>query len=83
MTALFMPLKTASITSRNCEFEGRAFDLEFRAADDVDFLLPNRQRLERVVVLLPFVAQPLGPAAGSERVGELRDGEECCFGELA
>ena len=39
------------------QIDGRAFDLQFRAADDVDFLLPNRQRLQRVVIFLPFVAQ--------------------------
>ncbi len=32
------------------QLDGRAFDLEFRAAGDVDLLLPNRQRLERVVI---------------------------------
>ena len=64
------------------QIDGRAFDLEFRAADDVDFLLPNRQRLERVVILLAFVAQPLGPAAGPERVGELRDGEDAFAAEF-
>ena len=58
------------------QIDRRAFDLEFRAADDVDFLLSNRQRLERVVILLAFVALPLGPATGPERVGELGDGED-------
>jgi hypothetical protein len=28
------------------QINGRAFDLEFRAANDVDFLLPNRSRLQ-------------------------------------
>ena len=64
------------------QIDGRAFDLQFRAADDVDFLLPNRQRLERVVIFLAFVAQPLGPAAGPERVGELRDGEDAFAAEF-
>ena len=64
------------------QIDGRAFDLEFRAADDVDFLLPNRQRLERVVIFLAFVAQPLGPAARPERVGELRDGEDAFAAEF-
>ena len=27
------------------QIDGSAFDLQFRTADDVDFLLPNRQRL--------------------------------------
>ena len=52
--------------SFDIQIDGRAFDLQLRAADDVD-LLPNRQCLERVVILLPFVAQPFGPAAGPER----------------
>ena len=51
------------------QIDGRAFDLEFRAADDVDFLLPNRQRLERVVIFLAFVALAAwaGGAAGTCR----------------
>ena len=48
------------------QIDGRAFDLEFRAADAVDFLLANRQRLERVVIFLAFVALPFGPAAWAE-----------------
>src|SRR5271157_5109849 len=28
------------------QIDGRAFDLQLRASDDVDSLLPNRQRLE-------------------------------------
>ena len=60
----------------NVQIDGRAFNLQFRAADDVDFLLPNRQRLQRVVILLPFVAQLFRSAAGPERVGELGDGED-------
>jgi len=57
------------------QINGRAFDLEFRTANDVDFLLPNRQRLQRVVILLPFIAQPFGSATGPERVGKLDDAE--------
>ena len=64
------------------QIDGRAFELEFRAADDVDFLLPNRQRLERVMIFLAFVALPLGPAARAERVGELRDGEDAFAAEF-
>ena len=37
------------------QIDGRAFDLEFRAANDVDFLLPNRQRFQRVVIFLAFL----------------------------
>lgn len=48
------------------QIDGRAFELEFRAADDVDFLLPNRQRLEGVIIFLAFVALPLGPAAAGQ-----------------
>jgi len=39
----------------------RSFDFN-SGCDDVDFLLPNRQSLERVVVFLSFAAQSLGPA---------------------
>ena len=53
------------------QINGRAFELEFRAADDVDFLLPNRQRLERVMIFLAFVALPPGPAARAECVSAL------------
>ena len=52
------------------------------AADDVDFLLPNRQRLQRVVIFLALVALPPGPAAGPEGVGELRDGEDAFAAEF-
>ena len=48
----------------------------------MDFLFPNRQRLEGVVVFLAFVAQSLGPAARTERVGELRDGEDAFAAEF-
>ena len=68
--------------ARDIQIDGRAFDLEFRAADDVDFLLPNRERLERVMIFLAFVALPLGPAAGTESVGELRDGEDAFAAEF-
>lgn len=54
----------------------RAFDFQFRASDYVDLLFPNRQRLERVVIFLAFVAHPPGPTAGPERAGELGDGED-------
>ena len=64
------------------QIDGRAFDLQFRAANDVDLLLPNRQSLQRVVILLPFVPQPFGPAAGPERIGELRDGEDALAAEF-
>ena len=50
------------------QIDGRAFDLEFWATDDVDFLLPNRQRLQRVVVSLAFVALPFGSPAWPKRV---------------
>src|SRR6266567_3293835 len=58
------------------QIDRSAFDLEFRAADDVDFLLPNCQRLERVVIFLPLAVQPFGTPARPERVGELCDGED-------
>ena len=48
----------------------------------MDFLLPNRQRLERVMIFLAFVALPPGPAARTERVGELRDGEDAFAAEF-
>ena len=64
------------------QIDGRAFELQFGAADDVDFLLPNRQRLQRVVILLPFVAQFFGSATGPERVRELGDGENAFTVEL-
>jgi hypothetical protein len=38
--------------SLDIQIDRRAFDLEFRGADDVDFLFPNRQRPEGVVILL-------------------------------
>ena len=55
------------------QIDGRAFELEFQAADDVDFLLPNRQRLERVMKFLALVGLSSGPAARAECVGEQRD----------
>ena len=64
------------------QIDRRSFDFQFRAADDVDFLLPNRQSLERVVVFLSFAAQSLGPAAWAERVGELRDGKDAFAAEF-
>jgi hypothetical protein len=64
------------------QIDGRAFDPEFRATDDVDFLLPNRQRLERVVIFLAFVALPLGPTARAKCVGELRNGEDAFAAEF-
>ena len=64
------------------EIDRRAVDLQFRAADYVYLLLPNRQRLERVVIFLPFVAKPLGPAPRPERVGELRNGEDAFTAEF-
>lgn len=42
----------------------------------MDFLLPNRERFQRVVVFLPLVAESLGPAARPERVRELGDSED-------
>src|SRR5881392_3998927 len=66
----------------NIQIDGRAFDLEFRVADDVDFLFPNRQRLEGVVIFLAFVAQASGPAVRTERIGELRDGEDAFAAEF-
>ena len=48
----------------------------------MDFLFPNRQRLDRVVILLAFVAQPFGPPARTKRVGELRDGEDAFAAEF-
>src|SRR5262245_13944585 len=60
----------------------RAFGLELRAVDDMSFIAPNRQRLERVVVFLASIAETLGPAARAERVGELRDGEDAFAAEF-
>ena len=42
----------------------------------MDFVLPNRERFQRVVVFLPFVAKSLGPASRPERVRELGNGED-------
>jgi len=42
----------------------------------LSMIVPNRQRLERVVILFPFIEQPRGPAAGPEGAGELRDSED-------
>src|SRR5271157_2718826 len=57
------------------QIDRRAFHLQLRAADDVDFALPNRQRLQRVVILLALASEPLLPPACPERVGKLGDGE--------
>lgn len=57
------------------QIDGRAFELQFGAADDMNFFLPNRQRLQGMVILLPLVAQLFGSATGPERVGELGDCE--------
>src|SRR6476646_8886878 len=64
------------------QIDGGASDLEFRATDNVDFVLPNRQRLKRVVVLLTFIAQTLGPAPWPEHIGELRHGEDAFAAEF-
>src|SRR4051794_7646288 len=61
--------------SLDIQVNGRAFNLEFRASDDMNFLLSNSQRLEGVMILLTLLALSLGMAAGPERVGELSDGK--------
>src|SRR5687768_11643822 len=50
----------------------RAFKLYFRAANNVDFLLPDRQRFERMIESKTCA---FWSAARSERVGELSDTE--------
>src|SRR5437879_13472955 len=53
------------------KIDRRAFGLQIWAADDVQFLLPNRQRFERVVILLAFVPLPLWPPPWRESTGKL------------
>lgn len=59
--------------SLDIQIDGRAVELKFRPANDVDFRLPNRQCLERVVIPLAFVAQSSGASARPECIRELRD----------
>ena len=46
------------------QIDGCAFDLQLRATDDVDFLLPNRESFQRVVVFLPLSRSRLGRRRG-------------------
>jgi hypothetical protein len=48
-------------------YGGAAFDFQFGSAYEVDFLLPDCQRLEGVMVFLGLVRSALGD--GPERVG--------------
>ena len=45
-------------------------------------LLPNRQGLQRMVILLTLGSEPLWPSAWPECVGELGDGEDALAVEL-
>ena len=57
-------------------------DLQFWAADDVDFSLSNREGFQGMVILLALGSEPLWPPAWPEDVGELRDGEDAFAVEL-
>jgi hypothetical protein len=57
------------------EINWRTFNLKFRASNDVDFLLTNRQCLQRMVVFLSLISQAFWSPARPESVGELSDGE--------
>ena len=46
----------------------RAFYLEFRVTCDVDLLLPNCERFQRVVIFLAFVAESLWAAGVARNV---------------
>src|SRR5260221_12384756 len=48
----------------------------------MDFLFPDRQRFERVMILLSFVAEPFRPTSGPERVGKLGDGKDAFVPEF-
>src|SRR6266700_3703410 len=50
-----------------------SFNLQFRTTDDMDFLFPNRERLQRMMVLLPLIVQSLWSSPGPESVGKLSD----------
>lgn len=60
----------------NVEIDRRAGDLQLRTADYVDFLFPDRERLQRVMILFPLVPLLLGTPTRPKRVGELGDRED-------
>ena len=64
------------------QIDRRAFRLQARAADDVDFALPNRESFQGVVILLALVSQPLWPSTWAKGVGELGYAENAFAVEL-
>ena len=57
------------------QIDRRAFRLQARAADDVDFALPNRESFQGVVILLTLASQLIWPSTWTEGVGELGHAE--------
>ena len=48
----------------------------------MDFILPNRERFQRVVILFPFVAESLRTATRLERERELGNSEDALAAEF-
>ena len=61
--------------SLDIQIHRRAVQIQFRAADDVDFALPNRESFQRVMILSALLREAFWLSAWPEGVRELGDSE--------